>query len=126
MLVRSPLDAGPGLVALAVADTLDLVEASDRVADMAGVVERLLALLGKGELVLVEAVALLVAEFSHQVLLPPRTTSRRLSGDMKKSPDAGRKGASGGIGALVGGASEGQGRRPTARRRGGRSRLAPG
>src|SRR3954466_15581497 len=66
VLVGRLLDPPPGRVALVVADAFDLVEAGDRVADVAGIVERLLALLGECELVLVEAVALLFVEFGHE------------------------------------------------------------
>src|SRR5919198_424815 len=40
----------PGSIAFCVGHALDLIEARDRVADMRGVVERLLSLLGEGEL----------------------------------------------------------------------------
>src|SRR5512132_2065567 len=52
------LDPLPSLVALAVADPFDLVEAGHGVADMGGVGERLLARLGEGELALGEVVLL--------------------------------------------------------------------
>src|SRR5207253_11505674 len=42
-------DPAPGCVALLVGHALDLVEARDRIADVAGVVQRLLALLCKRE-----------------------------------------------------------------------------
>jgi hypothetical protein len=42
------LDVGEGLFALVVCDILDLIEAGDGVADMGGVVQRLLALVGEG------------------------------------------------------------------------------
>src|SRR5215469_3410843 len=49
-LLRRLDDPLPGLVALRVGDTLDLVEARDRVPHVAGVGERFLALPGEGEL----------------------------------------------------------------------------
>ena len=52
------LDALPGLVALAVADPFDLVEAGHGVADTGRVGERLLARLGEGELAFGEVVVL--------------------------------------------------------------------
>src|SRR5437763_11762171 len=57
--VGSPLDALPRRVALVIRDALELVETGDRITHMAGVIERLLALFGKRELIFVEAVALL-------------------------------------------------------------------
>src|SRR5437763_9288921 len=43
VLLGGALDPAPGRVALGVADPFDLIEAGDRVAHVAGVVERLLA-----------------------------------------------------------------------------------
>src|SRR5437868_2706073 len=71
VLLRGALDAAPRRVALVVADAFDLVEPGDRVTHVAGVVERLLALLGKSELVLVELIAMLGVEFGHGDLLSP-------------------------------------------------------
>ena len=56
------LDVGKGLVAFGVGNVFDLIEAGDRVADVGGIVERLLALLGKGEGAFVQAVALVRRE----------------------------------------------------------------
>src|SRR4051812_21642624 len=76
VLLGGALDAAPRRVALVVADAFDLVEPGDRVAHMAGVVQRLLALLGKSELVLVQRVAMLGVEFGHGDLLsPPKLTT---------------------------------------------------
>ena len=55
------LDSPPRSVALVVAHALDLVEASNRVAHVAGIVQRLLALFRKCELVLIQAITLLLA-----------------------------------------------------------------
>src|ERR1700716_918247 len=49
MLFRGRLDPPPGRLALAVAHALDLVEAGDRIANMTGVIEWLLALLWKSK-----------------------------------------------------------------------------
>ena len=78
MLVGGFLDPSPCLVALVVADAFDLVEPRDRVPHVPGVVERFLAVLGKGELVLVEAVALLFAEFGPYGLLCRSLNARQL------------------------------------------------
>src|SRR5262249_43582603 len=48
--LRGRLDALPGAVALRVAPPFDLIEAGDRVADVAGIGERFLALLREREL----------------------------------------------------------------------------
>src|SRR4051794_31450077 len=77
MLVCGFLDAPPGGVALVVADAFDLVEAGDRVADVAGVVERFLALLGERELILVQAIALLFVELGHEASSLPAVNERR-------------------------------------------------
>src|SRR5580698_5699972 len=45
---RSGLDVGEGLLALMVGDAFDLVEPSDRVAYVGGVVQRLFAFVGEG------------------------------------------------------------------------------
>src|SRR4051812_23153432 len=65
MLVGGRLDPAPGRVTLVVGYVFDLVEAGDRVAHVARVVERLLAFLRESELIFVEAVALLFLEFGH-------------------------------------------------------------
>ncbi len=61
-------DVSEGLVAFGVSDIFDLVEAGDGVADVGGVVERLLALIGEGEGVLAETVALVGGESSGGLL----------------------------------------------------------
>src|SRR5947209_9554194 len=86
VLVGGFLDPPPCRVALIVADAFDLVEAANRVADVAGVVERLLAFFGKGELVLVEAVALLFAEFCHGVAPFTSSTHQKPSRVTKSAP----------------------------------------
>src|SRR4051812_50222012 len=70
VLVGRLLDSPPRIIALIVRHAFDLVEAGDRVAHVAGVVERLLALLRERELILVEAGALGFVEFGHIGLLP--------------------------------------------------------
>src|SRR5947209_1852894 len=69
VLLGGALDPAPSFVTFVVGDALDLVEPRDRVAHVAGIVERLLALLREGELILIEAVALLFTEFGHGLLL---------------------------------------------------------
>src|SRR4051812_28154195 len=64
-LLRRRHDPLPRCVALGVADAFDLVEPCDGVADMARILEWLLALLGKSESAPVEPVALLLAELGH-------------------------------------------------------------
>jgi hypothetical protein len=76
MFVGGLLNPPPSRITFIVADAFDLVEAGDRVADVARIIERLLALLRKGELILVEIVALLFAEFGHALLLPIRLNAR--------------------------------------------------
>src|SRR6478672_1444248 len=76
MLVGGFLDSPPSRVALIVADSFDLVEARDRVAHVARIVQRLLALLRKRELIVVEAVTLLFAEFGHGVSPSGQSTNR--------------------------------------------------
>jgi uncharacterized protein (DUF4213/DUF364 family) len=65
MLVGGGLDPLPGLVALVVADVLDLVETGDGVANVAGVFQGLLALLWKGELFAAEIIAVGLVEFGY-------------------------------------------------------------
>src|SRR5258708_192573 len=125
MLLGGLLDAPPRVIPLRIGNALDLIEAGDRVANMARIVERLLALLGERELVLVEAVALLFAEFGHWLcsFLPPSTHEKPSRSLHKKSP-----------GASEGKETPGPGRGPKGggrparkiRRRGGASRPAPG
>src|SRR4051812_22400083 len=62
------LDAFPRLVAFRVADVLHLVEAGDGIAHMGRVLERLLALLGKCELLGVNGTALICVELAHRAL----------------------------------------------------------
>src|SRR5689334_12433297 len=66
VLVGRLLDPTPRRVAFIVADALHLVEAGDRVAHVARVVDRLLALLRKGIFVAVDMIALFFAEFAHR------------------------------------------------------------
>src|SRR5579872_1322543 len=61
MLLCRFLDPAPRFVAFVIRHILDLVEPGNSVAHVACVIERLLALLGKGKLILVEGVALLLA-----------------------------------------------------------------
>src|SRR5438046_5110854 len=67
VLARGGADPPPGGDAFFVGHTLDLVEAGDRVADVAGVVERLLALLREGK-----------GAGAHAVSLPGRQAWRAL------------------------------------------------
>src|SRR4051794_29404237 len=77
MLLGGALYPAPGCIAFVVANAFHLIEAGDRVAHVAGVVERLLALLRKRELILVELVALGFAKFGHWILLPlPKRANR--------------------------------------------------
>src|ERR1700712_3007434 len=69
VLLRRGLDPLPGLVALLVAHPLDLIEAGDGVAHVAGVLQGLLALLGKGEAPGRDLVALFGVQFGHGVAL---------------------------------------------------------
>src|SRR5262249_39979115 len=64
VVLRRPLDVRPGLVAIRVADVLHLVEAGERVADVARVGERLLALLGERERRVGQVVALAARELA--------------------------------------------------------------
>src|SRR4029079_3098360 len=70
------LDPPPRCVALVVAHALDLVEAGNRVAHVAGIVQRLLALFRKCELVLIESVTLLFAQFGHSPLVSAAINAR--------------------------------------------------
>src|SRR6202044_2791598 len=80
-LLRRHLNAPPGPVEFGVRHTLDLVEAGHGVADVRGVDQRLLALLGEGELLVVELLLVGRAQTGrflplcrgHRVLLPGTT-----------------------------------------------------
>src|SRR6185369_10612100 len=67
IFLRRRLDALPGFVALLVGHPLDLVEAGDRVAHVAGVLQRLFALLREGEGAGGEIVAVLGVQSCHEV-----------------------------------------------------------
>src|SRR5690349_4431869 len=69
MFVGSLLDASPGRVAFIIADALHLIETGNSIAHMRRVVDRLLALPGKGKFIAVDMVALFFAKFGHG--MPP-------------------------------------------------------
>jgi hypothetical protein len=69
VLLRGGLDALPRRVALGVADVFHLVEARDRIAYVAGVFQRLLALLFESVLVRGQVVAVVLVELAHRLLL---------------------------------------------------------
>jgi hypothetical protein len=81
-LVGSLLDAVPRLVLFLLADALDLVKAGDRIADVAGVLERFLALLRDGEGALGQIVTLFFVEFGHSWSPSVETTNRSGSRSM--------------------------------------------
>ena len=63
VLFRGAFDARPCLVTIIVGNPFDLIEAGHGVADVIGVVERLLTLLRDRELVLVDTIALGFGKF---------------------------------------------------------------
>ena len=78
VFLRGALDPAPRRVALVIADALDLVEARDRVADMAGVVSGSLRSFGNANWSLVDMIALFFAEFGHEIApSDPINASRR-------------------------------------------------
>src|SRR5947209_18760240 len=74
MFLRGALDPRPGFVTFRIAHAFDLVEPRDCVAHMRGVAERLLALLGKCVVAVLEFLPVLGVEFAHRPLLSGRTT----------------------------------------------------
>src|SRR5690242_12527094 len=64
-LLRRREDALPRRIALRVAHALDLVEAGDGIAHMRSILQRLLALVRKGELLAGQVVAILGLESGH-------------------------------------------------------------
>jgi hypothetical protein len=48
-----------------IADALNLIEARDRIANVVGVIKRLLSLFREGELLLIESIAMFCVEFGH-------------------------------------------------------------
>src|SRR5690349_6190593 len=87
MILGGLLDAFECFIALLVRDALNLVKARKRIADVARIFERFLALFWERKLVLVELVALLLTEFAHERLLAPSSTSQR----RKRSKHRGRR-----------------------------------
>src|SRR5205085_11532313 len=69
VLLCGVLDPVPRLVPLRVADALDLVEPSDRRADMIGIFDRLLALSRKGEFPPAQLVSILRRQSAHHQFL---------------------------------------------------------
>lgn len=79
----SSFDSVEGLLALLVGDVLDLIEARDGVADVGGVFEGLFALVGKGEVGVVDFFAVFggeVVRFGWHEVLRKRDVQRLASG----------------------------------------------